>query len=245
MIVRRSGLRQTNAIPCRISATRLGRSAVRSDRSGRRTRASEAAESAKVAASMAIVVAGPIAATSRPAIAGPMMNGTLSVASIALFARPRFARPTRAGTALVKPLSERTRRAFIGNAKSRMTAIVGPPSQSDSGIAQVSAARPASAHIIIRRRSQRSARAPAGRPRRRSGRSWSAPTMPMRAPEPVRKRTSSGIAVNVIASPRADTACPVRTITKSRLFRRGRPGHSATAVIPRLRRYERVRSSRP
>src|SRR5450759_4985082 len=65
---------------------------------------------------------------------------------------------------------------------SRMTAIVGPPSQNVSGTAAVMTARPRSATNIIRRRSQRSAYAPAGSPIRRSGRVESPPTIPNREP---------------------------------------------------------------
>ncbi len=46
---------------------------------------------------------------------------------------------------------------LIGAATSRMTAIVGPPSATDSGISAVSPARPRSATNIIRLRSLRSA----------------------------------------------------------------------------------------
>src|SRR5450759_603487 len=117
---------------------------------------------------------------------------------------------------------------------SRMTAIVGPPSQYVSGTATVMTARPRSATNIIRRRSQRSAYAPAGSPIRRSGSVEIAPTIPIAKPEPVSASTSSGSAVFVIASPNELTPWPSRTTLKSRLRARGSGAMwaaSGTAVV--------------
>ena len=111
---------------------------------------------------------------------------------------------------------KKDRRMASGAATSRMTASVGPPSATDSGISAVMTARPRSARNIIRLRSLRSAMAPASIPKTRSGSVWSAPTTPMANPDPVSARTSSGIAVNVTASPTAVMPWLVRRTLKSR-----------------------------
>ena len=66
----------------------------------------------------------------------------------------------------------------------RMTTIVGPPRNTESGMRAVRLARPRSARNIIRLRSLRSARAPASIPRNRSGRVCRAPTTPIARPGP-------------------------------------------------------------
>ena len=101
------------------------------------------------------------------------------------------------------PARKNARSTLIGAATSRMTTIVGPPRNTESGISAVSTPRPRSARNIIRLRSLRSARAPATIPNTRSGSVCSAPTMPIASPDPVRARTSSGRAVKLTASPSA------------------------------------------
>ena len=111
-------------------------------------------------------------------------------------------------------------------------------------------ARPASARSIRRRRSQRSASAPMGRPSRKSGSVCRAPTRPIARPDPVRPKTSRGTAVKLTASPRADAPWPLRTTRKSRLARSGGSmvsagsGHRRTVAETRLSHWPHERRPR-
>ena len=104
---------------------------------------------------------------------------------------------------------------LIGAVTMRITAMVGPPVMTDSGMSAVNTARPRSATNIIRLRSLRSARAPAIIPKKRSGSIESAPTMPIARPDPVSARTSRGSAVKLTASPSAEMPCEVSRTRKS------------------------------
>ena len=91
--------------------------------------------------------------------------------------------------------------------------MMGSPSTAASGIRAVSRARPASVTIMTRRRSHRSAYAPAGKPMTRSGIVSRIPTTPISSPEPVSSRTMSGSATIVMALPRAEIPWPSKTET--------------------------------
>lgn len=213
-----------NVIPSRIAARMPTRCPVRSAWNGRRISIRLAAEKANEAASIASVCVAPMSPTRIPAIAGPRTKDRLTIPSTADTARPRTRRSTRFGTAPDQPDMNSTRKTLIGNVTRRITPIVGMLNRTERGISAGSAARPASAMSIIRRRSTRSAIAPDGSPNRRSGSVLSAPTIPIATPEPVNWRTSSGSAVMLTASPTAETPWPSRITRKSRLHLRGMGG---------------------
>src|SRR5207237_1434547 len=96
--------------------------------------------------------------------------------------------------------------------------------------------------IIIRRRFQRSAAAPATSEKRAAGTSPTKPTRPAFAGECVRAKTSSGNASAVAWEPTAESNWPVSRRTKSRFRQRGGAGRVGGGRVRAETEFGRVES---
>src|SRR5438132_6160429 len=209
VIVRTFACPIRNRRPSRTSATRTdavsGRRPGSGSDSARAIPRIRSAEATNDSASNAISVGGATTASSAPAAAGRAISTTVPAPQIAAFASAIRSRPTSVGTAPKFAASKHTKIVGDSSAAISTCGTVSTPKAAATGSEPSAAALARSAVTMTRRRSHRSASAPATSPSSRYGTASNPATTPVRSGERVIAYTRTGRATYVIEDPARDT----------------------------------------